>query len=32
MATNVAQNILDQIDGKLPLAHVFNPEVLKKTR
>jgi D-3-phosphoglycerate dehydrogenase / 2-oxoglutarate reductase len=32
MATNAAQNILDQIDGRLPLAHVFNPDVLKKTR
>jgi D-3-phosphoglycerate dehydrogenase / 2-oxoglutarate reductase len=32
MATNAAQNILDQIDGKLPLSHVFNPEVLKKKR
>jgi D-3-phosphoglycerate dehydrogenase / 2-oxoglutarate reductase len=30
MATNAAQNILDQIDGKLPRAHVFNPEVLTK--
>jgi D-3-phosphoglycerate dehydrogenase / 2-oxoglutarate reductase len=32
MATNAAQNILDQIDGKLPLSHVFNPEVLMKKR
>jgi phosphoglycerate dehydrogenase-like enzyme len=32
MATNAAQNILDQIDGKLPRAHVFNPEVLTKKR
>jgi D-3-phosphoglycerate dehydrogenase / 2-oxoglutarate reductase len=32
MATNAAQNILDQIDGILPLNHVFNPEVLTKKR
>jgi D-3-phosphoglycerate dehydrogenase / 2-oxoglutarate reductase len=30
MATNAAQNILDMIDGRLPLSHVFNPAALKK--
>lgn len=28
----VAQNVLDQFDGCLPVSHVFNPEVLKKSR
>jgi D-3-phosphoglycerate dehydrogenase / 2-oxoglutarate reductase len=32
MATNVAQNILDYIDGRLPQSHIFNPEVLKQKR
>jgi D-3-phosphoglycerate dehydrogenase / 2-oxoglutarate reductase len=27
MATNVAQNVLDQFDGRLPESHIFNPEV-----
>jgi D-3-phosphoglycerate dehydrogenase len=26
----VAQNVLDQFDGRLPESHVFNPEVLRK--
>jgi D-3-phosphoglycerate dehydrogenase len=30
MAVNSAQNIPDFFDGKLPRAHVFNPEVLAK--
>jgi D-3-phosphoglycerate dehydrogenase len=29
MSTTVAQNVLDFFDGRLPEAHVFNPEVLK---
>jgi len=29
MATTVAQNVLDYVDGRLPESHVFNPEVLK---
>jgi D-3-phosphoglycerate dehydrogenase len=32
MARAVAQNVLDQIDGKLPAGHIFNPEVLPKAR
>lgn len=32
MAKAVAQNVLDQVDGKLPPSHVFNPEVLPKAR
>lgn len=29
-AKTVAQNVLDMFDGRLPEAHVFNPEVLKR--
>jgi D-3-phosphoglycerate dehydrogenase / 2-oxoglutarate reductase len=29
-AKTVAQNVLDLFDGRLPEAHVFNPEVLKR--
>jgi D-3-phosphoglycerate dehydrogenase / 2-oxoglutarate reductase len=29
-AKTVAQNVLDLFDGRLPEAHVFNPEVLRK--
>jgi D-3-phosphoglycerate dehydrogenase / 2-oxoglutarate reductase len=32
MSMAVAQNVLDQFDGRLPESHVFNPEVLKKAR
>jgi D-3-phosphoglycerate dehydrogenase len=28
-AKTVAQNVLDFFDGRLPEAHVFNPEVLR---
>jgi D-3-phosphoglycerate dehydrogenase / 2-oxoglutarate reductase len=31
-AKTVAQNVLDFFDGRLPEAHVFNPEVLKKLK
>jgi len=31
MATTVAQNVLDYFDGRLPAAHIFNPEALKQT-
>ena len=31
MATVVAQNVLDHIDGCLPESHVFNPQVLRNT-
>jgi len=30
MARTVAQNVLDYFDGRLPVSHVFNPEVLEK--
>jgi D-3-phosphoglycerate dehydrogenase len=26
----VAQNVLDYFDGKVPVSHVVNPEVLKR--
>jgi len=29
-AKTVAQNVLDLFDGRLPVSHVFNPEVLKR--
>ena len=32
MAKTVAQNVLDQFDGRLPQSHVFNPEVLSRTK
>ena len=31
-AKTVAQNVLDMFDGRLPEAHVFNPEVLKRLK
>lgn len=32
MATTVAQNVLDYFDGRLPAAHIFNPEALSRAR
>jgi D-3-phosphoglycerate dehydrogenase len=32
MAKVVAQNVLDQFDGHLPQSHVFNPDVLSRTK
>jgi D-3-phosphoglycerate dehydrogenase / 2-oxoglutarate reductase len=32
MAKTVAQNVLDYFDGRLPVSHVFNPEVLTKSK
>lgn len=32
MSTNVARNVSDFFDGKLPVGHVFNPEVLPRSR
>lgn len=32
MAKTVAQNVLDHFDGRLPVSHVFNPDVLKAGR
>ncbi len=32
MAKAVAQNVLDEVDGRLPPSHVFNPEVLPRAR
>jgi hypothetical protein len=26
----VAQNVLDYFDGRVPVSHVVNPEVLKR--
>jgi D-3-phosphoglycerate dehydrogenase / 2-oxoglutarate reductase len=31
-AKTVAQNVLDMFDGRLPEAHVFNPDVLKRLK
>lgn len=30
VATTVAQNVLDYFDGRLPAAHIFNPEALNR--
>ena len=32
MATTVAQNVLDYFDGRLPAAHIFNPEALARAK
>ena len=31
-ATTVARNVLDHFDGRLPAAHVFNPEALARAK